>query len=204
MQKDLPTVAVIREEELVCRAQSGDRNAFTELLRQNQSSCQRLALSILRDPTAAEDEVQTAYTKAFEFLGSFQREARFSTWLNRIVANQCLMRLRRYQRARIVELDAVNEDGAKVELPSPYSNPEQDLGRREVELLIRKEVRRIPPLLRNVFLLREIEQLPMHEVARKLGISVAAAKSRLLRARSELRHRMQVHLGRMGLHSLTA
>jgi RNA polymerase sigma-70 factor (ECF subfamily) len=78
------------------------------------------------------------------------------------------------------------------------------LGEKEVSTVLTSEIRRIPPLLRSVFLLREIEQLPMPDVARRLGISVAAAKSRLLRARIELRARLARHQGHLGHATLLA
>jgi RNA polymerase sigma-70 factor (ECF subfamily) len=71
-------------------------------------------------------------------------------------------------------------------------------------VILKQEIRRIPPLLRNVFVLRDVDQLPMPEVADRLGISVAAAKSRLLRARSELRQRLGKHCGKLGQATLTA
>jgi RNA polymerase sigma-70 factor (ECF subfamily) len=78
------------------------------------------------------------------------------------------------------------------------------LGRTEVAALIEREISRIPPILRRVFLLREVRMLPMHDVARELGISVAAAKSRLLRARTELRQRLMKQTGRLGPATLCA
>ncbi len=205
MQKVLSEVANACEQDLVRRAQQGDHDAFTELLRQNQNACRKLAVSILRDASAAEDEVQSAYTKAYQHLGNFHQESKFSTWLSRIVANQCLMRLRNLRRSRLFYMDDTpTEEGGVYELPARTPNPEQQLGHREVAKILEEEVRRIPPLLRNVFLLREIEELPIQDVANRLGISVPAAKSRLLRARAELRQRIERHQGRMGLHTLTA
>ena len=205
MQKVLPESVTNSEQDLVTRAQQGDRSAFAELVRQNQTSCRRLAQSILRDSGAVEDEVQTALTKALQHIGKFQRESKFSTWLNRIVANQCLMRLRNLRRSRFFHLDETPaEDGVIFELPSPGPSPETDFARQEMARILATEVRHIPPLMRDVVILRDVHELPMEEVARRLGISVPAAKSRLLRARSELRQRLLRHQGRMGLRTLTA
>jgi len=204
MQKVLTEVRATEERDLVRRAQQGDAGAFAELVGQNQAACRRLAMSILRDSHAAEDEVQTAYTKALQHIGNFQQESKFSTWLNRIVANQCLMRLRYLRRSRLFHMDEAGEDGTVLELPATGDSPEQALGRREVARVLAGEIQRIPPLMRDVVLLRDVEGLPMEEVAARLGISVPAAKSRLLRARAELRERMGRHTGRMGLRTLTA
>ena len=201
-----PALAGVADDELVVLAQAGDNTAFTELIERHQSTCKRMAVSILRDQQDAEDEVQNAFWKAYEHLGQFQQDAKFSTWLSRIVVNQCLMRLRKDRRARFVYLDegVPGEDVASLDLPDRTQSPEQALAQTEVGAVLQGEIRRIPPLLRDVFILRDVEELDMPEVAEKLGISIAAAKSRLLRARLELRQRMEKHCGRLGAASLTA
>lgn len=196
----------VADEELVAQAQQGDNTAFAELVRRHQPSCFKQALSILRDRSDAEDEVQNALWKAFEHIGQFNQESKFSTWLTRIVVNQCLMRLRKMKRARLVYLeDAVQgEDQMALDLPEQSDTPEEALGKIEVGHVLRGEISRIPPLLRHVFLLRDVQQLPMADVAERLGISIAAAKSRLLRARLELRTRLERHEGRLGAATLMA
>jgi RNA polymerase sigma-70 factor (ECF subfamily) len=116
------------------------------------------------------------------------------------------MRLRQARRAKFLYIDEthVGEDLATLELPDARKTPEQTLGQSELAMVLNREIRRIPPLLRNVFLLRDIQELPMPDVAEQLGISVAAAKSRLLRARLELRNRMEKHFGRLGPATLLA
>jgi RNA polymerase sigma-70 factor (ECF subfamily) len=194
------------DDRLVEMAQAGDDESFSELTRRHRTSCTKLALSILRDRQDAEDEVQNAMWKAFEHLGQFHRDAKFSTWLNRIVVNQCLMRLRQSRRAKFVYMDdtKVGDDALTLELPDTRKSQEKELGQSEVAAILNKEISRIPPLLRNAFLLRDIQQLSMPDVAAELGISVAAAKSRLLRARLELRQRMEKHFGRVGPATLLA
>lgn len=201
-----PVLAGVADDVLVVRAQAGDNAAFTELIERHQSTCKRMALSILRDQQDAEDEVQNALWKAYEHIGQFQQDAKFSTWLSRIVVNQCLMRLRKDRRARFVYLDegVAGEDIATLDLPDQTQSPEQALAQTEVGEVLKSEIHRIPPLLRDVFVLRDVEEMAMPEVADRLGISIAAAKSRLLRARLELRQRMDKHCGRLGVASLTA
>ena len=200
-----PDFVGFEDDVLVSLAQEGDNAAFTELIERHMTTCKRLALSILRDTADAEDEVQNACWKAFEHMAQFNKEAKFSTWLSRIVVNQCLMRLRKDRRARFLYLDEglQNEEIATLELADEGPSPESSAGLSEVPEIIRHEVRRLPPLLRDVFLLRDVQQLPMADVADQLGISVAAAKSRLLRARLELRERLQKHTGSLGLATLT-
>jgi RNA polymerase sigma-70 factor (ECF subfamily) len=188
------------DDFLVEQCKGGNQSAFNELMRRYHSAALKVALSIVRDRQDAEDEVQNAFWKAYEHIGQFNKDAKFSTWLTRIVVNQCLMKLRRTRRTRYTYIDdvLVGEEIVSLDLKDARQTPEQALGRAEVAGVLYEEIRRTPPLLRNVFLLRDVEQRPMPEVAELLGISVAAAKSRLLRARTELRTRMQRHYGEIG------
>ena len=194
----------VPDEPLVDMAQNGNDLAFAELVERHQNSCLKLALSILRDKSDAEDEVQNACWKAFQHLSQFNREAKFSTWLTRIVVNQCLMRLRQAKRAKLFYMDdvQVGEDTVTLELRDEGLNPEQNLAKSEIATVVHMEIDRIPPLLRQVFLLRDVQELSMEDVAAQLGISIAAAKSRLLRARLELRTRMAKHQTTFGSASL--
>ena len=193
--------------ELVECSKASDEAAFAELVARHRAGALKVAISILRDRQEAEDEVQNAFWKAYEHLGQFQKESKFSTWLTRIVVNQCLMRLRQMRRAKIAYLEEIlssGEENYTFELRDYRLSHESELGTREVSMVLQEEIRRTPPLLRNVFLLRDVEQRPMPEVAAVLGISVAAAKSRLLRARAELRNRMRKHYGAIGPATLMA
>jgi RNA polymerase sigma-70 factor, ECF subfamily len=199
--------AAVMDAELVVLCQIRDEQAFAELVARHRSAALKIAFSILRDKQEAEDEVQNAFWKAYEHIGHFQQEARFSTWLTRIVVNQCLMRLRQLRRAKVLYVEeavGTQEDNFTLELRDGRQSPEQELGQEQVARVLREEIRKTPPLLRNVFLLRDVEQRPMPEVAELLGISVAAAKSRLLRARAELRLRMRKHYGNLGPATLLA
>jgi RNA polymerase sigma-70 factor (ECF subfamily) len=196
----------LADDNLVSLCQQGDRAAFGELMQRHQAGALKVALSIVRDKQDAEDEVQNAFWKAYEHINQFQRDARFSTWLTRIVVNQCLMRLRQSRRARFAYIDdaQIGEETMTLELQDPSESPEETVGRAQVAEVLKLEIRRTPPLLRNVFLLRDVQQRPMEEVADDLGISVAAAKSRLLRARAELRNRLRRHYGNVGPATLMA
>lgn len=199
-------MAAKTDNELVTMAQQGREDAFAELIRRNYSSSFKLALSILHERQEAEDEVQNAYWKASRHINQFQQDSKFSTWMTRIVVNQCLMRLRQTRRAKFLFLDdtMIGEERGTLELVDQCLTPEAELGTKELSTLLQREISRIPPLLRNVFVLRDVKELPMPEVAEKLGISVAAAKSRLLRARLELRQRLEKHCGIQGHATLTA
>jgi RNA polymerase sigma-70 factor (ECF subfamily) len=156
------------------------------------------ALLMLRIRSDAEDAVQSAFRKAFQHRDQFQGNGTFAAWLRRIVENECLMRMREERRARLVSLDEPAESNIRLELVGPTMNPEDELGCQEVLKILRKEMLRMPPLFRNIVLLHDSEQLPMPDVAARLGVSVPAAKSRLQRARRELRSRIRRHFGRKG------
>ncbi|MDQ6676582.1 MAG: sigma-70 family RNA polymerase sigma factor [Acidobacteriota bacterium] len=207
MMKNVGTQDIIlhTDEELVRLSQQGRQDAFAELIRRNTSPAFKLAVSILKERQEAEDEVQNAFWKAYQHIGQFQLDSKFSTWLTRIVVNQCLMRLRQTRRTRFLFLDdtLIGERRATLELVDSGRSPEKELGSKELGRLLQSEIRRIPPLLRNVFVLRDVDELPMPQVAQRLGISVAAAKSRLLRARLELRSRLEKHCGSQGRATLT-
>jgi RNA polymerase sigma-70 factor (ECF subfamily) len=194
------------DSDLVSRAREGDAEAFAELVNRHRNWCLRVAYGILRNYEDAEDEVQNAFWRAYEHLADFHGDAKFSTWLNRILVNQALMRLRKRktQRTHLSQDLELENSLVPLAVPDPSASPEEDLAERELAELLQKESQRIPPLLRSVFLMRDVEQVPIEQVAEFLGTSVAAAKSRLLRARAEMRERLRKHEGRRGLATLMA
>jgi RNA polymerase sigma-70 factor (ECF subfamily) len=194
----------LTDAQLVSIAKRGDRDSFDELIRRHRRRCLSLATSILRDSSEAEEETQNACWKAFEHLNQFQGEAEFLAWLLRIVENQCLMLIRRKRRAQFVHLDERDSERGNdsMQLSASEADPEGEFGNSEVLQVLRTEIRRIPPLLRNVIVMCDVEEMPMSDLAVRLGITVAAAKSRLLRARVELRRRMMRHCTRTGASTL--
>lgn len=186
------------DEDLAFLAQGGDTHAFTELVQRHFATCLKRARLMLRNPSDAEDEVQNAFAKAFQNLDKFRFEGPFAAWLCRIVQNQCLMLMRERRQAAFVYVDVRTEGNSRLELIDQVPDQENELGGRQVDKLLRREISRVPPLMRNVMLLRDIEGLPMPEVAARLGLSVPAAKSRLMRARREMRARLTKHCGQTG------
>jgi RNA polymerase sigma-70 factor, ECF subfamily len=190
------------EAALLTAARNGDLQSFGELIERHRGECMKRAMLILRNHSDAEDEVQNAFWKALQRLDQYRGEGPFAAWLGRIVENQCLMRLRDARSARSVCLDKSPESNIGVELVYQFASPEDQLGTQEVISLLRREVQRIPPLLRHVMVLHDLDQLPINDVAYQLGVSVPAAKSRLIRARGELRSRITKHCGRKGAGTL--
>src|SRR5512141_1822027 len=175
----------LTDAELVQLSLQKDREAFGELIHRHYRKCVDVASYYIRNRDDAEDQAQNAFMRAYAHLDQYQGEAEFSTWLARIVANQCLMLLRIRRRTKFVYLDEAPNvhDAPPTELPSCGPDPEGEFAFRQMKLVLRTEIRRIPPILRNVMMLRDIQELPMADVADQLGITVPAAKSRLLRAR---------------------
>lgn len=189
---------------LVDLARQGDDNAFGELVRRHYRRCVDLASLIVRNHWDAEDQVQTACSKAHERLYQYNGDAEFVTWLLRIVTNQCRMFLRESRRARFVYVDDVASEPDLLELPAFGPDPEGESALNELKQILRTEIRRVPPRLRGVMMLRDIEELPMKEVADALQLKVPAAKSRLFRARAELELRMKQRCTNMGSQSAIA
>jgi RNA polymerase sigma-70 factor (ECF subfamily) len=194
--------AFATEEDLISAAKKGDAEAFGELIERHRKSCLKRATTMIRNRSDAEDEVQNAFWKAFQRLDQFRAEGTFAAWLGRIVENQCLMRIREARNARFEYLDESNDSSLRIELVGQSADPEDQVGKEEVVKLLRREISRIPPLLRHVMLLRDLDQMPMPDVAYRLGLSIPAAKSRLMRARMELRSRIMKHCGRKGAGTL--
>jgi len=186
--------------ELVALARAGDKDAFGILIHRHYPACVNIASFMLRDRAEGQDEVQNACLRAFEHLDQYHGEAEFLHWMLRIVVNQCLMLMRVRRRARFVYLDGGSEHNGRwpMELPGLSLSPEREVIKRQMHDILQAEIRRIPPLLRRVLQLRDIEGLPMTDVAERLGITVPAAKSRLLRARNELRERVTRRSGNIG------
>jgi RNA polymerase sigma-70 factor, ECF subfamily len=179
------------DRELVALAREGNKEAFGRLIHRHYPACVNIASFMLRDRAEGQDEVQKACLRAFEHLDQYQGEAEFLHWILRIVVNQCLMLMRVRRRVRFLYLDDGEQTGRwPIELPARSISPEREVLEREMHDILQTEIRRIPPLLRHVLQLRDLEGLPMLDVAERLGITVPAAKSRLLRARNELRERV--------------
>lgn len=182
------------QAELVLRAQRADQGAFAELMRRTTGASFRLATGMLKNHHLAEDEVQNAYLKAWQHIHQFQGGALFSTWMSRIVVNQCLMQLRRLRQSRLISIEVAvgSEGGARpLDLADRRLNAEARVCGQNQAVVLSREIRKLPAKLRCALILRDVKELTTVEAATSLGISVAAVKSRLFRARTELRRRLE-------------
>jgi RNA polymerase sigma-70 factor (ECF subfamily) len=173
--------------ESVNSIRSGDRVAFEQLMRQYNRRLFRLARATLRDDAEAEDALQDAYIAAYRSIDRFRGDSKLSTWLSRLVLNECFGRLRRGARRQKVipmvsptqEMDAVPEEDS--------GSPDRLLARTQMRALLERKLDDLPEAFRLVFMLRSVEELSVEETAQTLGIPEATVRSRYFRAKGLLR-----------------
>ena len=195
------TTEVFDETPLVDRARSGDTAAFTELVNRYERKIFRLAKHITQNDEDAEDVLQETFLKAYSHLDTFQGQSKFYTWIVRIGVNEALMKLRKRKSSRTVSLDEPTDTGEDTmvrEIAVWEENPEQKYSRDELREILDKAVDSLKPAFRTVFVLRDIEEMSTEETASALDISIPAVKSRLLRARLQLREKLTKFFQRKG------
>jgi len=193
--------AGIDETVLVAQAREGNTLAFGELVKQYEGKIFRLAQHVTQNREDAEDVLQETFMKAYEHLDQFQGNSKFYTWIVRIAVNQALMKLRRRKTDRSVSLDEAidtGEDTVVREIAAWGEDPEQLFSREELSGILDSAIQSLEPPYRSVFVLRDIDELSTEETADVLGLSVPAVKSRLLRARLQLREKLTRFFKRKG------
>lgn len=197
----MANAAVFDEAPVLERARAGDADAFTELVRQYDKKIFRIAKHITQNDEDAEDVLQDAFLKAYEHLAGFHGDSKFYTWIVRIAVNEALMKLRKRKGDKTVPLDEpvdTGEDMVVREIAVWDDQIEERLGRSELGGILDQAVDSLKPDFRTVFVLRDIEELSTEETAEALGISIPAVKSRLLRARLQLREKLTRQFKRKG------
>jgi len=174
------------DEEIVARVVAGETPLFEVLMRRHNQRVYRTARSIVKDEAEVEDVMQQTYLAAYGSLGQFAGTAKFSTWLMRIAINEALARRRR-------ALQLVTNEGAEEEPEGPMkvvsesANPEEQAFRRELASMLESAIDQLPESFRSVVMLREVEGLSTAEAADVLGISEELVKTRLHRAKHQMR-----------------
>jgi RNA polymerase sigma-70 factor (ECF subfamily) len=184
------TAAASGDLDLVHASKNGDVAAFEQLVKRYDRKLLRIAQSITHNREDSQDAVQEAFLKAFQHLGEFREDSKFSTWLIRITLNQSLMKLRKQRAAREVSLDEdfqADGDIFPIEVTDWAPNPEQRYRTSELRDILIKTLEELSPILRTVFVLRDIEELSIEETAEVLNVSRTAVKARLWRGRLQLR-----------------
>jgi RNA polymerase sigma-70 factor, ECF subfamily len=174
------------EAEMIAAILAGDRDLYHRLIQPYELSVYRMALSLVKNETEAEDVAQEAFLKGFRHLANFRAESKFSTWLISITLNEARRRLRQQRTVRMESLDESPEEGGKVSpalLRDWREIPSEALERKEVRTLLQEAIGHLSPIYREVLLMRDIEELSIEETAGALAISISSVKVRLHRAR---------------------
>jgi RNA polymerase sigma-70 factor (ECF subfamily) len=187
---------------LVERVRAGEVEAYDTLVRKYERQIFRIANHITQNREDAEDVMQDAFLKAYQKLDQFQGNSKFYTWLVRIAVNESLMRLRKRRTAKTVSIDEdveTEEGSVPRDLADWAPNPEQNFDQAQLKEILGKTIQGLPRGFRVVFVLRDVEGLSTQETADALDLSVPAVKSRLLRARLQLRERLSKYFKKAGV-----
>jgi len=185
------TYSDLSQPELLRRACEGDQDAFYCLVRPCERAIFVAAVSILNNPADAEEVAQEAVLKAFTHLAGFRAEAKFSTWLIQITINEARLRLRKDRRHLYDSLDERRSDAEGDYDPKDFADwreiPSEELKRAELRNALQRAMATLAPKYREVLILRDVQSLSTQETAEILGISEGNVKTRLLRARLQMR-----------------
>lgn len=191
--------AALSDAELMEMARGGDETAMRVIVRRHNQQLFRVARSILREDSEAEDVVQATYVSAFTNLTSFRNESQLATWLTRIALNEALGRLRKARRTTALEeLDMPSRSGDAnlLHLPASISapDPEAEAARNQARRLLERAVDRLPLTFRPVFILRDVQGMNIEETASLLDLRPETVKTRLFRARKLMREAIEKEL----------
>jgi RNA polymerase sigma-70 factor (ECF subfamily) len=179
------------EDVLVRRVQNGDSDAFFELVRPCERAVFLAALSLVKNDADAEDVAQEAILKAFKNLARFRQESKFSTWLIQIAINEAKMRLRKDRRHLYESIDEGRLGDEGDYIPKDFADwreiPSEALEQKELRKALTKALDSLPEKYRTVLILRDVQHLSIAETAQVLGLSEANVKTRLSRARLQMR-----------------
>jgi RNA polymerase sigma-70 factor, ECF subfamily len=190
-----PTVAkpAIESKEglLIRRIQGGEMEAFYELVRPYERALFVTALALLKNDADAEEVAQEAVLKAFKNIAGFRQEAKFSTWLIQICINEAKMKLRKERRHLYESIDEGQQNDEGDYIPKDFADwreiPSEALEQKELRGALLRAMDSLPKKYRAVLILRDVQHLSINETAKVLGISESNVKTRLLRARLQMR-----------------
>src|ERR1700758_1773761 len=185
--------AASNDLDLVHASKQGDAGAFEQLVKRYDRRLLRISQTVTHNREDSEDAVQEALLKAFQNLADFREDSQFSTWLIRITVNQSLMKVRKQRTHKEVSLDEdfqVEGEVLPVDVPDRAPGPEQLCWASELRDILVSTVEELRPILRMVFVLRDVEGLSIEQTAQVLNLSQAAVKARLWRVRLHLRARL--------------
>jgi len=194
-----PATSQAREVELIRRILQGENELFFELISPYQRSVYFAAYSVLNHEADAEEVAQEAFLKALANLRHFRAESKFSTWLVQIAINEARMRRRKDRKGLYESIDEPRQDDEGDYIPRDFSDwreiPSEALERKEVRDALAQALASLKPIYREVFILRDVQDLSIAETAALLGIEESSVKTRLLRARLQMRDALAPGLG---------
>jgi RNA polymerase sigma-70 factor (ECF subfamily) len=197
MQADPKPLAptALDDAEVIRRVKEGEPALYEIVMRRYNQRLYRVVRSILGNAADVEDVVQEAWVQAYRALGQFEGRSSFATWLTKIAVHEALARARRSMR--LVPLPDGGDDSGSplLALRSPGPDPEQDAARHELLRLVEEAVEKLPDSFREVFVLREVEQLSQAETAECLGLREETVKTRLHRARARIESHLLARTG---------
>lgn len=178
----------MEEKQLIQQAAGGDSESFAQLVLRYQTQVYNLALRMVGNDADAQDLAQEAFVRAWRALASFQFSAQFSTWLYRLTSNICIDFLRAQKKRTAISLTMLQEDEAQqLDLPDPQLLPEEQILEKAEREALAKAIERLAPDYRRILLLRIVNDCSYQQIAQILGIREGTVKSRLSRAREQLR-----------------
>jgi RNA polymerase sigma-70 factor, ECF subfamily len=185
------------DHDLVDRVLAGDREAFTAILERHQRRIFNFVYRMVGDRTTAEDVTQEVFLKAYEALPRFRKAAAFSTWLFRIAHNHCLNVLKERRREVVMGRPADGSADANPvpQIVDPSASAEEVLEQRELQALVHDKLNELTPDYRAILVLRDVQGLSYEEIAAALEIELGTVRSRLHRARGELKEKLRSYLG---------
>ena len=192
-------LTALDDAELAQLASQRDGGAFRTIMQRHNRRLYRVARSVMRNDSEAEDVVQEAYVRAFANLATFRGESSLATWLSRITLNEALGRLRgRRPSADLTEIESRPlVQGQIIPFPnsSPQLDPEHTMAQREIQLLVERAIDELPEAFRTVLVARVIEEMSVEETADLLGIQPETVRTRLHRARGLLKEGLEKSVG---------
>jgi len=192
-------LTALEDAELAQLASQRDGGAFRTIMQRHNQRLYRLARSVMRNDSEAEDVVQETYVRAFANLATFRGESSLATWLSRITLNEALGRLRgRRPSADLTEIEGRPPvQGQIIPFPnsSPQLDPERTMAQREIQLIVERAIDELPEAFRTVLVARVIEEMSVEETADLLGIRPETVRTRLHRARSLLKEALERRIG---------
>lgn len=177
------------EQQMIASILAGESRLFHELIRPYERSVYMMALSFLKNEEDAEDAAQEAFLKAYRNLASFRGESKFGTWVISVTLNEARSRLRRMKSMPTESLDEPSEEDGHVSpalLRDWREIPSESLEGKEMRQILQEAISALPPIYREIFLLRDVEELSIAEAAEVLQITPVSVKVRLHRARMML------------------